>query len=72
MKHLLHHTFLPFCLLVTYLHSPFPLDVASHLPPFRHDSVGREHFRPVEHIQNMKTHNELTRQTACGKYVLLN
>lgn len=22
--------------------------MASHLPPFRHDSVGREHFRPCE------------------------
>lgn len=37
---------------VTYLHSPFPLEVASHHPPFRHDSVGREHFRPVEHTRN--------------------
>lgn len=37
--------------LFTYLHSPFPFEVASHLPPFRHDSVDREHFRPVDHIK---------------------
>lgn len=35
---------------VTYLHSPFPFGVASHLPPLRHASVGREHLRPVECI----------------------
>lgn len=38
--------------LVSYLHSPFPLALASHLPPFRHDSVGRVHFRPVEQIKD--------------------
>lgn len=48
------HLFLLFShLVVTYLHSPFPFEVASHLPPFRHDSVGREHFRPVDHMKNI-------------------
>lgn len=41
------------CHLVTYLHSPFLFVVASHLPPFRHDSVGREHFRPVEQNKDL-------------------
>lgn len=46
--------------LVAYLHSPFPFAVASHLPPFRHDSVGREHFRPVEQIKdNLKINKKL-------------
>ncbi len=50
---------------VTYLHSPFPLEVASHLPPFRHDSVGREHFRPVEHMKMIKTHLSLYMDPHC-------
>lgn len=51
---------------VTYLQSPFPLEVASHHPPFRHDSVGREHFRPVEHTRN---NLKKTSQNKCRRVV---
>ena len=55
-KHLALHV-------VTYLHSPFPLEVASHHPPFRHDSVGREHFRPVEQMKNIRNTTNVEVQT---------
>lgn len=38
----------------TYLHSPFPLEVGSHLPLLRHVSVDSEHFRPVEWKENIE------------------
>lgn len=54
VQHLvLHVLLLHSCVVITYLHSPFPFEVASHLPPFKHDSVGREHFRPVGHRKNI-------------------
>lgn len=56
VQHLVHHLLLVFNHLVTYLHSPFPLDVGSHLPPFRHDSVGSEHFRPVDQMKRYLKH----------------
>lgn len=56
VQHLVLHVLLLYtCVVITYLHSPFPFKVASHLPPFKHDSVGREHFRPVGQKEHLNT-----------------